>query len=257
MAIRRRHLFSAVFLALSFSHCLAKDAELSLQWAICDTDAATVLQKLHYSDQKQYKSNPVVYYDGWPPHYTKHGLAFRTKVKKHDPGYPISMIKARFKESNDDVPSTADCRWDRYGNDTSYTCGMVNILPTVGDGAESLDVWSEEQRDFASIYQDIVWEDLVPFGPYMNPKWKLHLLGMKAVFDDVRASPLHLMEIEITTNKGGGDKVYEKVDSFLREKGVVLCEKQLPKTLRLLDFLVEEAEKGRQVGGNEQIVVAE
>lgn len=235
---------------------IAAEPEISLQWAICETDAAAVLAKLNHHNHDPYKSNPIVYFDTWPPHYTQTGIAFRTKVKKHDPGYPISMIKARFGELNENVPGAADCVWDRYGNDTTYTCGLASVLSEVG-GAEGESVWSPEQRDFAGRYADVMWQDLVPFGPYMNPKWKIHLLGVKAVFDDVQALPLHLMEIEIGVPKAGSDAVYASVDAYLRERGVGLCEKQWPKTLRLFDFLVNEAGEEGFSDGTGQVVLGQ
>lgn len=254
MSLHSRLTYGALLLPLAIQ---ATEPKISLQWAICDNDAATVLAKLDYDpDKPPYKENPIVYYDAWPPHYTRDGVAFRTKVKKHDPGYPISMIKARFEEFNEDVPSAASCVWDRYGDDLTYTCGLAFNLSDAG-GAEGKDVWSPEQVDFAEMYQPVEWKELVPFGPYTNPKWKVHVLGMKAVFDDVRALPLHLMEIEVGVKQKGAEKVYEDVTRFLVERGVVLCEKQLPKTLRLFDFLVDEAAKGRDINGSGQIVVGQ
>ena len=233
------------------------DPKVSLQWAICDPSTSTVLPKLSLPPSTPpYKSNPITYYDAWPPHYTRAGLAFRTKVKKHDPGYPISVIKARFDAFNEDVPGEAVCVWDRYGNGTTYTCGLSAVLAEVGGGGEGESVWSSEQKAFARRYQDVVWEDLVPFGPYENPKWKVRVLGRKAVFDDVQAAGMHLMEIELSAARSEAEGVYEEVTAFLRERGVVLCEKQVPKTLKLLDHLEEEAGRTTASEGSDQFVIS-
>lgn len=248
MAFPYRCTIFAILATFFLSHTQAEEPQISLQWAICESSASAVLQKLGYPDKPPYKANPIVYYDTWPPALTASGLAFRTKVKKHDPGWPISMIKARFGELNENVPSEAHCVWNRYGNDTSYTCGLSSILSEIG-GAEGESVWSEAQVAFAQRYQDVEWEALVPFGPYVNPKWKVHVLGHKAVFDDVRALPEHLMEIEIGVGKEGSEGVYEEITRFLRERAIVLCERQLPKTLRLFEAL--KGEEGDGDGGLE------
>ena len=256
MSFTLRSLASVYLLAFLLPFSYGKEPEISLQWAICDTDAATVLHKLNYADKEPYKSNPIVYYDTWPPQYAPQGIGLRTKVKKHDPGYPISMIKARFGDYNENVPSAADCVWNRYGNVTSYTCGLMNVLSEIG-GAHGEDVWSEEQVAFVQRYQDVEWRELVLFGPYLNPKWKIHVLGMKAVLDDVQALPLHLMEIEIGVKKSRGKEIYDRVNEVLEEAGVVLCEKQLPKTLRLLEYLEDQdaATRVKNDRGSGQIVI--
>lgn len=225
---------------------------IDLQWSICDNDAETVLRKLGEEDTPPYKANPITYYDTWPPSYTNQGLGLRTKVKKHDPGYPISMVKARFGAETDNVPERAECVCDQYGNTSYYTCGMLEILPELD---ETLDLWSPAQKAFAERYQAVDWNALVPYGPFMNPKWKLRIKGHKAVFDDVVASPLHLMEIEVEVKKKHGEKVHRKMSKYLKKKGVVICEPQLPKTLRLFESLRNEtvvAEPEKQ-----QVVFAE
>ena len=228
--------FLAVTLLATLCHPILAKTKIDLQWSICDTDAETVLRKLGEEDTAPYKSNPITYYDTWPPTYTNQGLGLRTKVKKHDPGYPISMVKARFGAETDNVPEQADCVWDQYGKTDYYTCGMMSILPEID---ESENLWSPEQKAFAERYQAVNWDTLVPYGPFMNPKWKLRIDGHKAVFDDVVAEPLHLMEIEIEVKKKHGKKVHKRITKYLQDRGVVICDPQLPKTLRLFEYLVE------------------
>ena len=231
-----RFAFLTVALVLTFCRSSNHERKIHLQWAICDEDAQTVLRKLGEEDKESYKANAITYYDTWPPTYTAKGLGLRTKTKKHDPGWPISLVKARFGEQIDDVPPNADCVWDRYGNGTYFTCGLPFVLPD-----EPTDIWSEEQMAFAERYQAIEWDALVPYGPFANPKWKLSIQGHKAVFDDVMAGDLHLMEIEIAVEKSKGVEVHANITKYLNEHDVVICEPQLSKTLRLLDHLEKQA----------------
>ena len=222
-----------VLSTLLYSFVLSKTV-IDLQWAICDQDAETVLEKLGQGGLEPRRENNITYYDAFPPTYTANGLAFRTKVKKHQ---PISMIKARFNEETEDVPSAADCVWDRYGDSPFFTCSLA--FPLLDETRAS---WSEEQIAFARRYQYVDFDELVPYGPFLNPKWKLRIEGYKAVFDDVMAvaanSPLHLMEIEVGVNMSKQEKVHRKITKYLRSRGVVICdEPQLPKTLRLFDAL--------------------
>jgi hypothetical protein len=41
------------------------------------------------------------------------------------------------------------------------------------------------------------------------------------------------MELEVKVLKSKGDEVYEKISRCLRERGIQLCDKQEPRTLRL------------------------
>ena len=156
------------------------------------------------------------------------------------------MIKARFDDFTENVPSTADCVWDQYGNSTFFTCGVSSRLNE--DGVEEYDeIWSDEQIAFAERYQDVAWDDLVPYGPFMNPKWKLHLDGVKVVFDDVIAEAagetLHLMEIETAVKMKKSEAVHERITKFLEDRDVVICQPlQLPKTLRLFAALDQATE---------------
>lgn len=247
-------LCSAVLKVLTVSLTLVPavfSQTIDLQWAICDTDASTVLSKLGKPGKRAYKAHNITYYDTYPPTHTAEGLAFRTKVKHHKHPQPVSMVKARFEEEIDDVPEGVQCVWDRYGEETFFTCALA--FPLDGDDSKKdLDIlWSPSQIAFALRYQAVDFEYLVPYGPYLNPKWKVKIAGYKGVFDDVMATdargrPLHLMEIEIEAKMNHAEEVFEDVTAFLKDAGVVVCdEPQLPKTLRLFEALF---------GGGELIV---
>ncbi|KAM0553817.1 hypothetical protein ACHAPJ_007163 [Fusarium lateritium] len=160
-----------------------------------------------------------------PPTHAQQGVMFRTKTNK---GEPFSVIKVRFNEKPVYTPSGVECVYDRYGNNILYTCGEKYPL-----SGKPKNIWSDDQVRFAEKYDDIDWDGLVPFGPFPDGKWKLKILGHKAKLDDVVAGTLHLMEIELSTPKAGSDDVYWEVTEHLRERGVVLCDPQASKTLRL------------------------
>ncbi|KAF4976697.1 hypothetical protein FZEAL_6677 [Fusarium zealandicum] len=204
-----------------------KHEEIHVQWSICDRDAATVLRKLGEKVRDPYKNNPIVYFDTYPPTHAQQGVMFRKKVNK---GEPFSLIKVRFNDKPEKAPGDRDCVWDRYGINTFYTCGERYSLSGKGKASQ---IWSDDQVEFAEQYDDIDWDGLVPYGPYPDGKWKLKLLGHKGKLDDVVAGKLHLMEIEVPLRKDGHEAVFRKMTDYLVERGVVLCDPQAPKTLRL------------------------
>ncbi|KAL9046184.1 MAG: hypothetical protein Q9214_000920, partial [Letrouitia sp. 1 TL-2023] len=176
------------------------------------------------------------------------GLAFRTKLHKH---IPISLVKARFANETN-VPKGARCKWDRYGNRTWFTCGVSSPL------TEGKALWSAEQVAFASRYFSVQWDRLVSYGPFLDPKWKISIVGRKAVFDSVETviagRAVHLMEVEVGIKEGeaGEEKrLYKAITKVLVEAGVEICTPtQLPKTLRLFEALQREG-RGRKEGFEE------
>ncbi|POR37233.1 Uncharacterized protein TPAR_02562 [Tolypocladium paradoxum] len=246
----QRHLFLALAL---FALCLlGKHIKVNLQWAICDADPQTVLQKLGEDGTREpYKKTPVTYYDTDPPSYTRRGLMFRTKTRRDE---ELSAVKARFDPRASVAPDgflrdrealveaqfnitaldTRErflCVWDRYGSDTSFSCQIQSTL------AGRTGLWTDEQIRFAERCQSVTWDNLVAFGPSPNPKWRLHVLGHRAVFDDVQAGSFHLMELEVKVLKHNGDEVFEKITRYLRERGIMLCHKQEPRSLRLFQAM--------------------
>ncbi|KAK3175525.1 hypothetical protein K4F52_010201 [Lecanicillium sp. MT-2017a] len=227
-----RSALSSTLLAVlsSLSLALAKD-EASLQWAICDTNPQDALMKLGLaSTTPPYKENPVTYYDEQPPAYIYSGLMFRTKTNK---GQPLSVVKVRFEDQTSDVPDFVECGWNSYGeNWPTYTCEKRCPL-----SSPPKEIWRDEQVRFAQRYESVNWDALHPFGPYMNPKWKIRIDGYKAKFDDVRAEGLHLMEIETKVPLAEEREVVKRITSYLVDRGVVLCERQEGKTMRLFQSM--------------------
>ncbi|KND87181.1 hypothetical protein TOPH_08140 [Tolypocladium ophioglossoides CBS 100239] len=243
----QHHLFLAF--ALVVLHSFGKQIKVNLQWSICDADPQTVLHKLgEDSTREPYKKTPITYYDTDPPSYSRGGLMFRTKtrrgeelsaVKVHfDPrasDAPVEffrdnetpVVEAHFNGTAVDTPERFLCVWDRYGNDTSFTCQIQSLL------AGRTELWTDEQVQFAERCQSVVWGNLIGFGPNPNPKWRLNILGHRAVFDDVQAGHFHLMELEVKVLKYKGDEVYQKINRYLRERGILLCHKHEPRTIRL------------------------
>ncbi|KAJ6102704.1 hypothetical protein N7486_005131 [Penicillium sp. IBT 16267x] len=217
----------ALLYLIAPSNCWPKiKDEVSLQWAICDTNPHTVLTKLNAVGRNPEKLDPITYYDTAIPVYTQQGLMFRTKIRG---GRQISVVKVRLPTPESNVRHYAKaCRWDRYGNETTFVCKRQAFLNTNH-------IWSTKQKQLAEEFQsNIAWENLVGYGPYLNPKWKtLRIDGYRAVFDDVAVQSLHLMELEVKVHRTEEDRVYQAITEYLITRGVVLCARQESKTMRL------------------------
>lgn len=215
---------STILLAASFA--VAKE-KISLQWAICDSSPQDVLPKLGLDPTTPpYKENPITYYDELPPVYISEGIMLRAKTNK---GQPLSTVKVRFPELKSNVPEFVECGWDQYGDQRTYTC--EKRCPR---DPESPKIWCDEQLQFVGQYHDLDWSTLAAYGPFPDAKWKVHIGGYKAKFDDVVASDsLHLMEIEAQVPLAKANKAYKKITRHLKKRGVVLCDPQDGKTLRL------------------------
>jgi hypothetical protein len=211
------------------SYSVSIKNKVNLQWAICDKSPQIVLEKLGRAAAEPDKVDPISYYDTKPPVYTAQGLMFRAKVRA---GQNISMVKARVMEVSD-VPSSAICLWDRYGDDVAFVCKMQSPINNLTR------IWSDEQVHFAEhSWGKIDWDELVEFGPYQNPKWKqLKIHGYKVVFDDVAVPQHHLMEVELKVRRSRSEIAYQIITEYLENAGVVLCERQEPKTIRLFRAL--------------------
>lgn len=225
-----------IFLPATLSAVLKE--QFNLQWAICDPDPRDVLAKLGEGTPEPYRHNPITYFDTVPPTYVSQGLMFRTK---HSKGEDVSTVKVHLNKGNVDMPSGVRCLWNRYGDDITYTCERRCPLCQ-----NTTDVWCEEQLHFVERFQNVNWEDMVAFGPFDDSKWKLNIEGYKVKFDDVAAGNLHLMEIEAQVSGCEGDTAYENITEHLKAHGVLLCDKQEGKTLRLFHALGYPTHDGQE-----------
>ena len=163
------------------------------------------------------------------------------------------MVKARFADEID-VPEGAECKWDRYGNASWFTCGVSSPVE------EGKALWSAKQVAFASRYFSVQWDRLVPYGPFLDPKWKIRIEGRKAVFDSVEAvvagRVVHLMEVEVGVKKKKVSKekgLYEAITKVLVSAGVAICKPtQLPKTVRLFEALQLGGQGGEEGFGEDE-----
>lgn len=216
----------SVVLLLAAPFAVVAKEKISLQWAICDPTPQDVLPKLGLkATTPPYKENPITYYEELPPFYISKGLLFRTKTNK---GRPLSTVKARFLEETTDIPDFVECGWDQYGDKATYSCEKRCPL-----SSNSSSIWCDQQVEFAERYQDLDWSALKPYGPYPNGKWKVRIEGYKTKFDDVAAGSLHLMEIEAQVPLKKAEHAFKKITHYLEKQGVVLCEPQEGKTMRL------------------------
>lgn len=199
--------------------------QISLQWSICDASPHAVLTKLGVVPHDPDKLDPITYYDTFPPVYISRGLMFRTKTRA---GREISVVKVRSAVPESRAHYRSNCRWDRYGNETAFVC-------TQQDSVGRHHIWSEKQRQFAEKQQrPILWEKLVGYGPYLNPKWKtLQLAGREAVLDSVITESMQVMELEVKVHSVEEETVYNAITEHLRERGIVLCMRQESKSMRL------------------------
>ena len=203
------------------------DSKIDLQFSICDSSPEAVLQKLDQAKAKT-KESPITYYDSPLPQYLQDGVSLRTKTKKNA---NISSVKIRF-DREVQIPE-ANCEWDLYGTQEKYTCEVTASVH------HPKHPWSKEQKLFLSrYYQESDLSSLQAFGPYRDRKWKLEHKGEKISFDSVdtdEAGPI--MEISQKVPYSQKEETYAKFQHWLRKHGVVLCDRQEPKTARLFRAL--------------------
>ncbi|KAJ6148951.1 hypothetical protein N7471_000150 [Penicillium samsonianum] len=220
-----------MFYLVASSSCSPKiKDQVSLQWSICDTNPQAVLMKLGIEARDPDKLDPITYYDTSPSVYTPQGLMLRSKVRA---GREITVVKVRLAGPKSHALRHAKaCRWDRYGNETTFVCKRQ--APLKRDH-----LWSSKQRKMAEEFQsDIAWKKLVGYGPLLNPKWKALLIdGYGAVLDDVAFLSLHLTELEVKVHRAKEETVYQAITEHLSAQGVVLCDRQEGKAMRLLRAL--------------------
>jgi hypothetical protein len=227
------HTFFIILLLFVVSFSLSKKKnKVSLQWSICDSNPQIVLQKLGKGIRDPDKLDPITYYDTNPPIYTSQGIMFRTKTRASQ---EISLIKIQFSKKILNVPHKVKCLWDRYGDKQTYVCKLQSPV----NGKK---IWSDKQIQFAEhFWNSVIWNKLIPFGPYLNPKWKwLKIKGYNAVFDDVEALSIHLMELEVKVPKHEGDVAYQIITKHLKKCRVVLCDYQESRTMRLFRAINNE-----------------
>lgn len=165
---------------------------------------------------------------------------FRTKTRG---GREISVVKVRLTMPESRMRHLSNiCRWDRYGNETAFVCMRQDYV-------EQHRIWSKKQRELAEEHQrPILWEKLVGYGPYPNPKWKTLRLGDRdAVLDSVIVGSMQLMELEVKVHSAEEDKAYSAITEHLRERGIVLCKRQESKTMRLFRAMGYTPQDGYEV----------
>lgn len=220
-----------ILLALAFGPVTpiahAED-QIDLQWSICEIRAESTARKLDVTVSDGPKSGAITYFDSLPVRYLDRGVTLRVKEKKNT---SESSVKVRFPDNR--PVSDADCEWDRYGSQETYTCEAT------GSDVSHKHPWTDEQEKFADRHGRVEWNDLHAFGPYDTLSWKLQIAGRTAHFDTVivndNAAPISELSVKVPLSEG--DTVYAAVASELRRRGVTLCDRQESKTIRLFRAL--------------------
>ncbi|HEY8278198.1 MAG TPA: hypothetical protein VIH99_01155 [Bdellovibrionota bacterium] len=218
--------FLALFLVVpSFSFA---EKNIDLQWSVCSRDAYAVASALGADSSP--KSGSITYYDSASPRFIDLGTTFR--VKEQD-GLLESSVKIRSRNKDGMSGDGAECEWDRYGDDESYTCevsaeGVTGSLP-----------WTGAQTKFMAKHGFTDWADLRAFGSYRSLGWKIKFKGYKVKFDSVTLPgvPDPIMEISIKVPRSEGDEVYREISSELRQRNVEFCPNQESRTMRIFRAL--------------------
>lgn len=211
-----------LFFFLTASLAFAEKTEL--QWALCESNAELVLEKLGQENWEREDSS-ITYFESADPGYYREGVSFRVKQKR---GEKKSVVKVRGDARTIDGDN---CEWDRYGDQVAYACK----LEAAARGAH---VWTAAQRRFVERFTKVNWENLHAFGPYPVSAWegkaKKEKLVLEAMRPDVR-SPI--LELSTRVDAGEADEIYRKITHFLEENDVHLCRVQEGKALRLFRAL--------------------
>lgn len=200
--------------------------QIDLQFSICDESGGTSARRLGFEDLVP-KVVQVAYYDTQPPQHIHQGATFRTKYGKPKSGL-MSSVKLRFATSSQ-IPSGADCEWDRYGTTETYTCEVE------GEDVHPGSPWTGEQRAFAAQRLAVDWSNLVAYGPYTDESWKATYKGYQLKLDSVNPpAPLRpLIELAVRVDYSERETAYADITAWLQKRGVPLCPIQEMKTMRL------------------------
>jgi len=192
-----------------------------LQWAICETNPATVLAELE-KDNWESEQSSITYFETKLPSYYEKGISFRVKEKN---GEAVAIVKVR---GNDAEPGSERCEFDRYGKIETYACKYE------ARRVREASPWTEAQKRFAEKFQPVDWASLVPFGPYPVEKWQGKLKKERMSLEALEVPGMSpILELSARVDSSLSEEVYRKITDRLERDGVRLCRKQEGKTDRL------------------------
>lgn len=204
---------------------------VEIQFAICQAeDEVKDIIEDYVDDTDKYD---VSYYDD-----SKYSL-YRQKVQlkvRDDDDERLLDTKVRFTNFSrkpKDLPKSAECEFDRYANQSLYSCRIRS------EQESSRLHFSDDQLDLLKLGGiDPHTLSLKRFGPYPYKKWTLSALGIghaakEITVDRVRAKE-DLIEFSVRTTKDMEDEIYQKSLAWIKAHDLQLCRVQQDRFARLI-----------------------
>jgi hypothetical protein len=211
-----------ISLLLSLSTLASTSPETELQWAICDSRSGLEIMKLLAKSSFIKQETQVTYFESSRIEYLAKGLSFRRKKGKKD----ISVVKVRTPAFNTEA-NKIQCERDRYGDEELESCKLEHEIT----GRE---VFSQDQKKFVEQEARVDWSGLKAFGPHptLEYTWRDAVMGSFAI-EELRPKNLTpVIELSNRVRTVFSRERYFKITELLKEKGILLCEKQEGKANR-------------------------
>lgn len=227
----------SVWLGLFCLTAIANEVKnVEIQWAVCDTDEATVLEKMGAKDAKLLSRD--TYFSDTPNlELMDIDVRLRTRVN----GNKIKTVAKVNYALESHIPwihfdgALDKCEEDYHFDRSKFGCSQ-------GFETEDLDQpYSESQIDLIQNQRGFTkWDEVQTYGPAESNEWTWKKGGITFALESLTYKDKYFgMELSVRTKRANRNEVYEKVQQLLVSNDVNLCILDEGRTRALLESMIE------------------